>query len=142
MTLGINIFSGEPGLGGALTNPTELARRKGAIPRPYPVIYGGKRWIEAESAYQAFKTDDATANDEIMAQVIAAKLLQNPELFDEIQSRGGVAFLEASTHWTGARTPGAQSWEGAGRESRFIRNLIRGFEFALKGQSESQASLF
>lgn len=29
--VGISIYSGEPGLGGALTNPTELSRRKGAI---------------------------------------------------------------------------------------------------------------
>lgn len=143
--MSINIFSGEKGLGGALTNPTELARQKGCIQQQYPVVFRGRRYPDAEAAYQLCKAETPEANDTMMKYVIAAKLLQNEVLLTAITRRGGVAFLETCTHFTGARSEGAQSWEGAGRESRFIRNLIEGYELALTGNADEpvdQMSLF
>lgn len=141
---GINIYSGAGGLGSALTNPTELAFQKGMLKRRYPVVFGGRRWPDVETAYLTLKGQDSAANDRFMAELIAAKLIQHPVLLEAVRARGGVAFLEACSHFTGARTERFQAWEGQGRESRFIRNLIAGFELAEAGSATQagQGSLF
>lgn len=141
---GINIFSGEKGLGGALTNPTELAKSKGSIAQRYPLTYHKHQFVDAEQAYQVLKTGDRAYDDEMMANLISQKFLQYPRLMDEVTKRGGVAFLEACSHMTGAHSDGAKAWEGRGRESRFIRNLIAGYEKALAGEVlyNGQPSLF
>ena len=65
----------------ALTNPTELARRKGKLARSYPVVdTNGKRWPDSEAAYKAFKTGDTQRDEQVMVRIIAAKLRQHPEL--------------------------------------------------------------
>lgn len=130
---GTNIFSGEKGLGGALTNPTELARRKGSIQEYYPVRFQGKRYPDVETAYHALQQSDGAANDRLMVELIAAKFQQHPSLREEVRARGGRGFLEACRHWTQARSASAQSWEGEGLQSRFIRNLVAGYELAESG---------
>ncbi len=125
---GINIFSGESGLGGALTNPTELARLKGSITDRYSLRYEGRTWPDLETAYEVLKSDNATANDELMVELIAEKFRQHPMLQKEVESRGGAQFLRACSHFTNARSESAKSWEGEGLASRFIRNLVKGFE--------------
>ena len=134
---GINIFSGEPGLGGALTNPTELSRQKGSIDRPYHVLFRGKDWADAESAYQILGANlhSAAERDILMAELIAAKFSQHLDLLKEVEKRGGREFLQACSHFTGARTPKAQSWEGQGLQSRFIRNLVAGFVLASSSEA-------
>jgi hypothetical protein len=141
---GINIFSGEPGLGGALTNPTEMAKRKGCIDVRYPVTYHSRAYPDVELAYHVLATGDAKSDDELMANLISQKFLQHPALMEEVTTRGGVAFLEVCGHFTNARSERFQSWEGQGRESRFIRNLIAGYEKALTGEVllNGQPSLF
>lgn len=141
---GINIFSGEKGLGGALTNPTLLSRQKGNIRGYYAIEYGGTLYSDVEGAYHRLKGASILANDELMASLIAAKFLQHPVLLDEVKKRGGVEFLEKCEHFTGAKSDSFKAWEGHGRESRFIRNLIKGFEFALQGGYlvNNQSSLF
>lgn len=125
---GINIFSGEIGLGAALTNPTELAKSKGKLNKSYPVVFENKKYPDAETAYLLLKTEDAQANDHMMVCVIAQKFIQHPTLFEEVVQRGGLQFLEQCSHFTYAKSESAKSWEGAGKESRFIRNLITAFE--------------
>ena len=123
----LNIFSGgAPALAAALTNPTELARHKGAIARAYPVVFNGRRFPDAEAAYQGCKAL-AADRDAMMVEIIAAKFRQHPELAAEVAARGGAPWLAACSHFTQARSPAAQSWEGAGLASRFIRNLVAGF---------------
>lgn len=140
----INIFSGEPGLGAALTNPTELARSKGALTRAYRVTYAGQLHGDAEAAYHLHKRGDAVADDRMMAEVIAAKFRQHPALAEEVRARGGADWLASCSHFTGARSPGAQSWEGVGLSSRFIRNLVEGYRRFEAGDTaeQDQASLF
>ena len=145
---GINIFSGEKGLGGALTNPTELARKKGSITEAYPVVFAGKRWSDVESAYHILgaKTASPAARDRLMAELIAAKFAQHPALAGAVEARGGAAFILRCTHWTGAKSEGARAWEGAGPDSRFIRNLAAGWAL-VEGRSgqlseQNQALLF
>ena len=116
----------------ALTNPTELAKRKGRLDHSYPVIdKTGKRWPDSEAAYKAFKTGDTPRDERVMVLVIAAKLQQHPELVAGIKERGGVAFLERCTHLVGVR---GSRWEGRGRKSRFIRCLIAAFERVVAGR--------
>lgn len=129
----MNIFSGTPGLGDALTNPTELARRKDSITDRYPVRYLGRDFPDVETAYRALKGAEAAANDELMVQLIACKFDQHPALCAAVRECGGVAFLKTCGHFTGAHTERSKSWEGRGRASRFIRNLIAGFERAGPG---------
>jgi len=110
----------------ALTNPTELARRKGNLARGYPVVdTTGKRWSDSEAAYKAFMSGDTPRDERVMVRIIAAKLEQHPELVAGIGARGGVAFLERCDHLVDVR---GSRWEGRGRDSRFIRCLIKGYE--------------
>lgn len=141
----INIFSGATGLGGALTNPTELARRKGCIPEAYPVLFEGRNWTDVETAYHvlAQHTDVPEERDALMVELIAAKFRQHPKLRQEVDEHGGAAWLERCSHFTNARTARAQSWEGAGMESRFIRNLVAGFQRTGEPATEQgQGTLF
>lgn len=140
----INIFSGEPGLGAALTNPTELGRTKGCLTRAYRVTYAGKVYGDAESAYHANKVGSVELDDVMMAEVICAKFRQHPTLAAEVETRGGAAWLASCSHFTYAKTEGAQSWEGAGLDSRFIRNLVEGWNRYKTGDfaEQGQTSLF
>lgn len=131
---GINIFSGEPGLGGALTNPTEMAKRKGCIDVRYPLTYHSRAYPDVESAYHVLATGNVDSDDELMANLISQKFLQHPTLLEAVTTAGGLSFLESCSHITNARSAGFQSWEGQGRDSRFIRNLIAGYEKALAGE--------
>lgn len=130
----MNIFSGEKGLGGALTNPTELARRKGSIVERYPVTYRKKMYPDAEIAYFALASASDSDNDRLMVELIACKLRQHPRLLEAITARGGVSWLGTCSHFTSARSEGFSSWEGQGRASRFIRNLIAGYELSLTAE--------
>ncbi len=112
----------------ALTNPTELERRKGRLSSSYPVVdKTGKRWLDSEAAYKAFKTGDTPHDERVIVGVIAAKLQQHPELVAGIKERGGRAFLERCDHLVGVR---GRRWEGRGVESRFIRFLIATYDVA------------
>ncbi|PNG50062.1 MULTISPECIES: hypothetical protein [unclassified Variovorax] len=123
----LNIFSGaEIPLGAALTNPTELARQKGVLKQSYPVHYNGRRFPDAETAYQVSK-QVAPDRDEMMVEIIAAKFRQHPALAAEVEARGGSEWLATCSHFTQARSEAARAWEGAGLESRYIRNLVAGF---------------
>lgn len=141
---GINIFSGEAGLGGALTNPTVLARRKGCITQGYPVTVHGKQYPDVEAAYHALATGDVAADDQLMHNLISQKFLSHPRLQAEVTRRGGTNFLAACSHFTKATSAGGQAWEGQGTASRFIRNLIIGYELSLKGEAAhlGQTALF
>ena len=130
----VNIWSGCQGLGGALTNMSERAREKGCIKHAYPVTVNGVTYADSEAAYQALKVpgrDDH--NDGLMIDLIALKFRQHAILFERVSANGGVAWLEKCSHFTQAKSERAQSWEGQGHGSRFIRNLIAGFVKARDG---------
>ena len=51
----------------ALTNPTEIARRRGDLSRSYPVVdKTGRVWPDSEAAYKAFKTGDTPHGERVM----------------------------------------------------------------------------
>jgi len=130
----VNIWSGASGLAGALTNMSERAREKGCIKNPYPVKVNGVTYPDSEAAYQTMKVQgEEDYNDCLMIDLIALKFVQHPILFERTTRNGGVAWLEKCSHFTQAKSERAQSWEGQGRGSRFIRNLIHGYVKALTG---------
>lgn len=140
----INIFSGaSTWLGAALTNPTELARSKGKLTKAYPVVFNGKRYPDAETAYQICKqyTQDRVA---LMKEVIVAKFLQHPDLTDAVRTNGGATWLRTCSHLTNAKSDNAQYWEGVGPSSPFIRVLADAYEAYECGNivELGQASLF
>lgn len=131
----VNLWSGARGIGGALTNMSERAREKGCIKHPYPVTINGVRFEDSEAAYQTLKIPgDDDYNDGLMIDIISLKFLQNRALLDWVTQDGGVAWLEKCSHFTNAKSPRAQSWEGQGYDSRFIRNLIHGYQKAMTGR--------
>lgn len=130
----INIWSGAPGLGGALTNMSERARQRGGIKHSYPVRVNGVHFADSEAAYQALKEPGQDAyNDGLMIDLIALKFKQNRKLFDYTTENGGAAWLLKCSHFTGAKSAKFQSWEGQGAGSRFIRNLVQGYLKAKTG---------
>lgn len=129
---GDNIWSGSPGLPGALTNMTVLAKRKRSIRGDYPVLFRGVHYADAEAAFQAHKGRlEFEDRVQLMAEIIAAKLTQHRPLLDSITLYGGVPWLQACRHITRASGQG-KAWEGHGVASPFIRALILGYEIALK----------
>lgn len=113
---GIEIGSNTRGLGAALTNPTELAKKKGNIKNSYPVYF---TWLnkdyeaqdanfeDVEQAYQKLKDPDeaktqpsreTSKNYKLMVDLITAKLEQYPILVQEITKQGGSPWILASTH--------------------------------------------
>ena len=138
---GINISSGSTdanGLGAALSNMTELACRKGTLTRSYPVEYSGIIWLDAEAAYQALKEHSAEAtehNDRLMSKIISAKFKQHERILRAVAQRGGAAWIKRCSHFVEAKSPQGQAWEGRGTQSRFIRNLLAGFEEAYAGST-------
>ncbi|NBD31695.1 MAG: DUF4326 domain-containing protein [Cyanobacteria bacterium] len=137
---GINIASHEKGLGGALTNPTEISKRKGNIKKDYPIEYQGQTYLSAENAYQKLKN---TIPDEqkqtLMTNLIQHKLEQHPALTDAITQCGGTKWLEKCSH----HVPSAKSkaWEGEGRNSTFIQVLIGAYELTMEKQNGHGLSL-
>ena len=118
----------------ALTNPTELARRKGNLATSYPLVdKTGRVWRDAEAAYKAYKTGDTPRDERVMVRIIALKLKQHPALVEGLTARGGVSYLERCDHLVGIK---GSRWEGRSRESRFIRCLISAFETVLRDAAE------
>lgn len=137
--MNINSRSTDPLLA-ALTNPTEIARRRGNLSHSYLVVdKTGRRWPDSEAAYKAFKTGNTPRDERVMVRIIAAKLRQHPELMKGIDERGGVALLERCTHLVGVKN---SRWEGQGVESRFIRCLIADYADVEVGRKKDEATAF
>lgn len=125
----INIWSGTKGFPAALTNPTELAKKKGNIKQSYPIRYRGEIFKDAEAFYQFMKPELNSNNMDqllgIMAIVLMCKLEQYPSLYEGIKKRGGIAWLDKCEHTVHlpSRINGG-CWEGKGRQSYFIVALM------------------
>ena len=122
---GVEISSNAKGLAGALTNPTELAKRKGNISNSYPVEFRGKTYEDSEAAYHANKGVTLQGQErtvdtyKLMVEIITAKLQQHPRLASEITKQGGSAWILSSTHQP---TKKNSVWETGGK-NWFIKAL-------------------
>jgi len=139
--MGENITSNSKGLAGALTNPTKLSFEKGNIEKEYPVEFRGKVWEDAEAAYQYHKSRiddffDSSLNMEndyrLMKEIIAEKLKQYPELMQQIEDKGGIEYLESSTHSISEKYDKTSRWTGKGLDSQFIKALVNAYVEAKK----------
>jgi alkylated DNA repair dioxygenase AlkB len=131
---GINIYTKSlDKLGRELTNPNS----------------GAKNIMDIEAEYKAnasklkapnLNAEEALRYDmNLMYKLQMKKFKAHPELIKEITDRGGVAFLEASTHTKNDGTPitiGSR-WEGKGTNSNFIKVLIKSYEDSLKNTQSS-----
>jgi hypothetical protein len=148
-TLGLS--DDERRLRASLTNPTSniIRTAKGGsnnsldaknIDKAIPVVMDGKVFPSAEHAFfymeQRAGGDrlDLPGKEAIMAEVIFEKFRQNPELvtlLEKVASESGktpVQWMEEQVHYTGRVRSANSDWEGAGRDSAFIRSLIAGYE--------------
>lgn len=127
---GTNIYSGtiDGELAAALTNPTELARRKGKLGTAFPVEFRDRVWPDAEAAYLTLARfcPDEVERDNLMIDIIYAKFVQHPKLLTQVYLAGGEAFLSCCRHFTGH----TNEWTGVGQASRFIRNLVAAYKKA------------
>lgn len=123
MSPSVNIWSGtaDGRLAAVLTNPTELAKKKGRLVGSYPVTFRGSRFPDAEAAYQAHKRLTPLADREaLMAEILAAKLEQHSKLAAAVERAGGEAWLATCSHVVYGRG----GWEGEKLESPFIWALV------------------
>jgi hypothetical protein len=144
-----NVYSGsDDRLLAALTNPTNdvlpyrakgvadkpnSSLEKGKIDKKYPVVIDGKVFPSADHAYLYYTRGemDLGVQEAKMADVIAAKLQQHPELYQKIQQNGGAQYIETLNHYTGkggSRDPNMSYWEGSGKQSGFVRALAAAFD--------------
>lgn len=145
MTSPINIFSGERGLGGALTFPTCMSFDKKSIENQYPVVYEGVRFPDAEACYHFLKPMYKGKEEDLYANIAATKFFQHPRLAEAVKIAGGLSWLESCSHFTGAESDRFKRWEGQGLESKFIRLLCKGYQLYLDGvhfTDAPQSSLF
>lgn len=129
---GYNVWSGSTdggGLAAALTNFTTKSRSKGTTQSDYPLVYQGRQWPGLEEAWNDLSPGLPAADaDRLMTDMIRAKFEQHPRLFNATRNRGGAKLLRRCSHFTNAKSRDMQAWEGFGENSRFIRNLIAGYE--------------
>lgn len=124
--MGDNISSNSKGLAAALTNPTELAKRKGNLTQSYPIDYKGKSYPDIESAYQANKAPylKTKTTGVLMTDLITNKLQTYPQLVKGIKDKGGMNYLEKSTH----KITGDNYWEtGEGKSDGFMTALKQAY---------------
>jgi len=131
-----NIWSGNKALA-PLTNPTELAFRKGNVRKHYPVAFRGRTFEDAEAAFNAHNAGLSFAElQELCIQVIAAKFQQYPHLHRKIHELGGRDWIKQCSHFTYARTDAFKRWEGKGVQSAFIRCLLAAYNFTSNEEEE------
>lgn len=124
---GENISSNSKGLAAALTNPTELAKSKGNLKQSYPITYKGKEYKDVEAAYQANKAPYLAnrTTGELMTELVTIKLQTYPQLVQGIKDKGGLQYLQNSTHIV----KGDNYWEsGEGKQNAFMNSLIQAYK--------------
>jgi len=124
-----NIWSGAGKGLAVLTNPTELAKRKGKLRNSYPVVFRGREYKDSESAFQATKKSVPMGKERIglMSEIIECKLRQHPAIMQMLTDSGGVKFIKSCSHIV----YGKNWWEGKGLASPFIMALSIAYENTL-----------
>lgn len=107
------------------------------------VEYKGKIFRNAEHAYQTWKSGEfdqaafeskafkpvgkkaanKATNYQTMVEILTVKLQQHPELIKGINERGGLAYIQQSTH----NVTGDKFWESAG-QNKFIQALAEAYQ--------------
>ena len=116
------------------------------------VTYKGREFRNAEHAYQTYKSGEfdqkaydsnafkpvgskpanRNTNYQTMVDILKAKLEQHPELIEGINERGGLSYIEESTH----NVTGDKFWESKG-QNKFIEALADAYQAAQPTQQTS-----
>lgn len=119
------------------------------------VEYKGKTFRNAEHAYQTWKSGEfdkdaynstsfkpvgkkkvnKNLNYQIMVEIITAKLQQHPELIDGIKERGGLDYINNSTH----NVIGDSYWETSG-QNKFIQALADAYYNSISSTSNNTSN--
>ena len=117
------------------------------------VTYKGREFRNAEHAYQTYKSGEfdqkaynskafkpvgskpanKNTNYQTMVEILKAKLEQHPELIEGINQRGGLPYIEQSTH----NVTGDKFWESKG-QNKFIEALADAYKSVVKQKPTSQ----
>ena len=147
---GIEINSYQIGLGNDLTN---VHYTNSQYPKSkYPIVPTNKdlkltqaaktKWGESVEAW--YKSNNAQTKGipegeqgdkydfDLMVGLITDKLTQYPNLVEQINQNGGLAFLQASTH-----TMGTGRWSSKNPKNMFMNSLIQAYKNVVK-QSETK----
>lgn len=117
---------------GWLTAPTEIAKRKGNLRTSFPITYHGVEYPDVETAYQQNKPQTLVERTALMTHLLVLRFVRYPATAEAVKDSGGVPWLNDCEH----RVTGNKRWEGAGRESRYIRCLIAAYRCYMEEQEE------
>jgi predicted kinase len=119
---------------------SEFAKKLTNVGNTVGLTYKGKEYINSEHAYQTWKSGEFNQAGyalkggkvrggkigdtfSIMTDILTEKLKQHPELVKGINERGGLAYIEQSTH----NVIGDKFWESSG-ENKFIEALTKAYQ--------------
>ena len=120
------------------------------------VTYKEREFRNAEHAYQTYKSGEfdqkaydsnafkpvgskpanTNTNYQTMVDILKAKLEQHPELIEGINQRGGLAYIEESTH----NVTGDKFWESKG-QNKFIEALADAYNSTQPTQQTSEVDI-
>jgi hypothetical protein len=119
---------------------SEFAKKLTNVGNTVGLTYKGKQYVNSEHAYQTWKSGEFNQAGydlkggkvrggkigdtfSIMTDILIEKLKQHPELVQGIDERGGLAYIEQSTH----NVIGDKFWESTG-QNKFIEALAQAYK--------------
>ena len=116
---------------------SEFAKKLTNVGNTVGLVYKGKQYVNSEHVYQTWKSGEFNQQGyslkgnkvrggkigdtfSIMVDIITEKLKQNPELIQGINERGGLDYIQKSTH----TVIGDKFWETSG-QNQFINALYQ-----------------
>ena len=119
---------------------SEFAKKLTNVGNSVGLTYKGKEYVNSEHAYQTWKSGEFNQAGynlkggkvrggkigdtfSIMTDILTEKLKQHPELVQGINERGGLVYLQKSTH----NVIGDKFWESTG-QNKFIESLIQAYK--------------
>lgn len=119
---------------------SEFAKKLTNVGNTIGLTYKGKQYVNSEHAYQTWKSGEFNQEGynlkggkvrggkigdtfSIMTDILTEKLKQHPELVQGINERGGLAYIEQSTH----NVIGDKFWESTG-QNKFIEALAQAYK--------------
>jgi hypothetical protein len=129
---------------------SEFAKKLTNVGNTVGLTYKGKEYVNSEHAYQTWKSGEFNQAGyalkggkvrggkigdtfSIMTDILTEKLKQHPELIQGINERGGLAYIEQSTH----SVIGDKFWESTG-ENKFIEALAKAYQNISTTQPSTQ----
>lgn len=119
---------------------SEFAKKLTNVGNSVGLTYKGKEYVNSEHAYQTWKSGEFNQAGynlkggkvrggkigdtfSIMTDILTEKLKQHPDLAQGINERGGLEYLQKSTH----NVIGDKFWESTG-QNKFIEALIQAYK--------------